>query len=109
MALPRLMWFLLLLTGLIASRPLYNKDSADCNGFQFKTEVSKVPNQEYFKLTIQASGGSRPYHYVLIDAKSKLVSTNFKSNQFDKLMPGKYRCVVADSQDCNVEQLIDVK
>jgi len=109
MALPRLMWFLLLLTGLTAARPFYSTGSADCNGFQFNTEVSKVPNQEYFKLIVNASGGSRPYHYVLIDSRNGLVSKNFKDNQFNKLKPGKYRCIVADSRDCNIEQIIEVK
>ena len=109
MALSRLMWILLLLTGLTAAKPVHNRRSADCNGFQFKTEVSKVPNQEYFKLIINASGGSRPYIYVVVDSKDMVVSKNFKSNQFDKLKAGTYRCIVADSQDCNIEKLIEVK
>jgi len=109
MALPKLMWSLFLLAGLTAARPLYNKDSADCNGFQFKTELSKVPSQEYSKLIIKASGGRRPYHYVLVNNKNLLVSKDFQNNEFDKLKPGRYRCIVTDSQDCNIEQFIEVK
>lgn len=109
MALPKLMWSMLLLTSLTATRPFYSKGFADCSGFQFKTEVSKVPNQEYSKLTIKASGGRKPYHYVLLDNKNILVSKDFKSNEFGKLKPGRYRCIVADNQDCNIEQFIEVK
>ena len=108
MAIPKLMVVFLLVLSLTASRPA-TYDVADCSGFEFKTELTKAPNQELSKLIIKASGGKRPYHYVLLDGKNNLVSKDFTISEFDNLKQGRYRCIVSDGNDCTKEQYIEVK
>jgi hypothetical protein len=107
MTVPRIVVALLIAISLTSAQ--FPLNDADCNGFEFKTEVTKVPNQDFFKLTITASGGSKPYRYVLLDNKNNLVSTDFETNVYSSLKQGDYRCIVADRNDCTKEQIIEVK
>jgi hypothetical protein len=99
---------LLIFISLTASRPIH-LNSLDCNGCEFRTELSKAPNQDIYKLTITATGGRQPYHYLLLNSENHLVSKDFSKRIFDGLLEGRYRCIVTDSQDCNKEQFIEVK
>jgi hypothetical protein len=107
MTIPRIAVALLIAISLTSAQtPL---SDADCKGFEFKTAFTKVPNQDFFKLTITASGGSKPYHYVLLNNENNLVSTDFETNEYNNLKQGTYRCIVADRNDCTKEQIIEVK
>jgi len=108
MAIPKHLLVSLLVLSLTASRPVFYK-SPDCNSFEFRTEIIKTPNQETYQLTITATGGKRPYHYLLLDDKNTLVSKDFSKSVFDRLRKGRYRCIISDDQDCTKEQFIEVK
>jgi hypothetical protein len=99
---------LLILFSLTASRPI-QLDLADCNGFEFTTQSIQAAGQESYNLTITATGGRQPYHYLLFDNKNNLVSKDFSKRIFDGLARGRYRCIVTDSQDCTKDRFIEVK
>jgi hypothetical protein len=92
----------------MASRSVY-QNAPDCNGFEFKTETTKTPDRDGYSLTVTASGGMRPYHYLLLDEENSLVSKDFSINVYEGLAKGRYRCIVSDDQDCTKEKFIEVK
>ena len=49
------------------------------------------------------------YNFLLLNDKNTLVSTKFSENVFKGLKQGRYRCIVADKDDCTLEKFIDVK
>jgi hypothetical protein len=108
MAIPKHLSVFLLVLSLTASRPVF-VNNPDCNSFDFRTEISKNLNEELYKLTITATGGRRPYHYLLLDEKNSLVSKDFSKSVFEGLKKGRYRCIISDDQDCTKEQFIEVK
>jgi len=93
---------------LIASQPA-TQTRQDCNGFAFTVELTKNPNQELYDITIVASGGKQPYHYLLLDSKHNLISKDFSKRVFSGLKKDRYRCIVSDDQDCTKEQFIEAK
>lgn len=98
----------ILLCSLVAARPVH-RDLQGCGNFGFKADFVKGPAGELFTLTLTPNGGSPPYHFVLLDSKNNLMSKDFSNNIFNGLAIGSYRCIVADSNDCNKEQTIEVK
>jgi hypothetical protein len=80
-----------------------------CSDFKFSTEILKGSGDQFSELTITATGGQKPYYYLLIDNKNHLVSNDFSQNVFRQLVPGRYRCIVADKNDCTKEEFIVVK
>lgn len=80
-----------------------------CSGFQFSTEIVKESDNQTSELKINVSGGQAPYYYLLLDSKNHLVSDDFSKNVFRKLQPGRYRCIVADKNDCTKDEFIVVK
>jgi hypothetical protein len=108
MKLPKrlLLVFLLCLT-LGAAKPVIF-ESSSCN-VEVAAVSTKDLNTAFFTLTITVTGGQAPYYYLLLDDKSNLVSKDFKNHVFDRLTPGRYRCIVSDTKDCTKEQFIEVK
>lgn len=98
---------LLLACSLVAAGTLKSQQS--CFNFQFSTDINKEENGAGYTLTVSASGGKMPYKFLLLNDKNTLVSTDFSDNIFNDLKQGRYRCIVADKDDCSVEKFIDVK
>jgi len=98
---------LLLAISLFAARPVESQQG--CSNFQFSTEINKEENGASYMLTINASGGKMPYNFLLLNDKNTLVSTKFSEHVFKGLKQGRYRCIVADKDDCTLEKFIDVK
>lgn len=102
-----LLAILLLAISLFAAKPVETQQG--CSNFQFSVEINKEENGSLHRLTINASGGKMPYNFLLLNDKNTLISTKFSENVFNGLKQGRYRCIVADKDDCSLEKFIDVK
>jgi hypothetical protein len=110
MSLSRPLLFLLLMTvftGFINYPTLGVGDA--CATLKVDYSQAQDPSGSENTLTVKATGGKAPYHYVLLDGKNNLVSKDFRKNVFEGLKPGSYRCLVSDSNDCSAELEIKVQ
>lgn len=64
---------------------------------------------EQSKLVIKPIGGTPPYHVVLYEKDGKIASIDFTKTEYTGLKPGRYQCIVVDSQNCRKEIAIDIK
>ena len=84
-------------------------DLASCDTFKVAIDKSKDPTSaDLFKVSINASGGSTPYHYVFLDTKGKPISLDNSQKDFKNIKPGSYRCIVVDNQDCKKDFYVEI-
>ena len=79
----------------------YSQERLDpkCQSLEVGVEIGwKMSGAE---VTVTGKGFKNPTNFIFFDKGGRLLSQQVRENKIDKLLPGKYYCVLRDSRGCS--------